>query len=43
LLYRLASIEALFIAYKIIQKNLADLLDDYYWKDDFLKINNLLT
>jgi len=37
----LASIEALYIAYMIGQRNIPELLNNYYWRDDFLKINNL--
>jgi len=32
----LASIEALFAAYKILGRDTAGLLDNYYWKDHFL-------
>ena len=39
--YGLASIEALYIAYLITKKDITGLLDNYYWKDEFLKINNL--
>lgn len=39
----LASIEALFIAFHIIGRDPAGLLDQYYWKEDFLKKNDLLT
>jgi pre-rRNA-processing protein TSR3 len=39
----LASIEALYLAYFLMKKNLDHLLDNYYWKDTFLKINNLKT
>lgn len=38
----LASIEALFIAYSILGRETKDLLKNYYWKEDFLKINNLI-
>jgi len=37
----LASIEALYIAYMITQRNTQSLLDNYYWKEQFLKSNNL--
>ncbi len=36
----LASVEALFIAYHILGYNTSGLLDHYYWKDDFLKLNS---
>jgi pre-rRNA-processing protein TSR3 len=35
----LASIEALYIAYRILGKNTEGILDHYYWKDHFL-LNN---
>ena len=35
----LASIEALFIAYFLTGKSTEGLLDNYYWKEDFLKKN----
>lgn len=35
----LASIEALYIAYLILGRNVDGLLDKYYWKDQFLEIN----
>jgi rRNA small subunit aminocarboxypropyltransferase len=35
----LASVEALFIAYKILNRESQGLLDNYYWKDAFLKKN----
>lgn len=38
----LASAEALFIAYKILGRDVSGLLDHYYWKDEFLKKNHLL-
>lgn len=37
----LASIEALFLAYMITKRDTNNLLDNYHWKDEFLKINNL--
>lgn len=37
----LASIEALYLSYLILGKPLNGLLDHYYWKDEFLKINLL--
>lgn len=36
----LASVEALFIAYHILGYDTSGLLDHYYWKDDFLKLNS---
>ena len=35
----LASIEALYIAYVLMGKNADGLLDNYYWKNDFLEKN----
>lgn len=37
----LASIEAIFIAYLILGRDTTGLLDNYYWKDDFLRYNQL--
>lgn len=37
----LASIEALFLTYHILGRNTEGLLDDYYWKEDFLNKNCL--
>ncbi len=37
----LASVEALFAAYHILQRPTAGLLDHYHWKDLFLSKNNL--
>lgn len=37
----LASVEALYAAYKILNRPLQGLLDNYYWKDSFLMANNL--
>lgn len=39
----LASIEALYIAFFILGRPLDGLLDHYYWKDAFLKLNPELT
>lgn len=36
----LASIEALYIAYHILDWDTTGLLDHYYWKEEFLKINS---
>jgi pre-rRNA-processing protein TSR3 len=38
----LASIEALYIAYKILERDMDGLLDRYYWKDLFLELNSAL-
>jgi pre-rRNA-processing protein TSR3 len=37
----LASVEALFLAYNILGHDTTGLLDNYYWKDQFLQINQL--
>lgn len=37
----LASIEALYLAYRILGRDVEGLLDHYYWKEDFLKLNQL--
>jgi pre-rRNA-processing protein TSR3 len=37
----LASIEALYLACLILERPTEGLLDHYYWKDEFLKINHL--
>jgi pre-rRNA-processing protein TSR3 len=37
----LASVEALFLAYQLLGRSTDGLLDGYYWKDPFLKNNNL--
>lgn len=39
----LASIEALYIAYHIMGKSAAGLLDNYYWKEKFLEKNKNFT
>ena len=39
--FGLASIEALYLAYLITGRDTDGLLDDYYWKQDFLRINDL--
>lgn len=36
----LASLEALYIAFSIMGRETEGLLDNYYWKEDFLKLNN---
>ncbi len=35
----LATVEALYIALKIMQKDTEGLLDHYHWKEDFLELN----
>jgi pre-rRNA-processing protein TSR3 len=37
----LASLEALFLAYRLLNRPTHGLLDHYYWKEDFLKKNSL--
>jgi pre-rRNA-processing protein TSR3 len=37
----LASVEALYLAHKILHRSTAGLLDHYYWKEKFLEINAL--
>lgn len=37
----LASVEALFIAHRILERSTENLLDHYYWKELFMKINDL--
>lgn len=36
----LASVEALFIAHRILGRSTENLLDHYYWKELFMKIND---
>jgi pre-rRNA-processing protein TSR3 len=38
----LASIEALYIAFKILGKDTSGILDNYYWKEQFLALNPTL-
>ena len=38
----LASVEALYIAYRILGRDGTGLLDNYYWKEEFLKKNEHL-
>lgn len=38
----LASIEAIYVAYLILQRDTSSLLDNYYWKEEFLIKNNNL-
>jgi len=37
----LASIEALYLAYMITKRDITGILDNYYWKENFLIINDL--
>lgn len=37
----LASVEAIFLSYYILGRNTEGLLDRYYWKDQFLEMNQL--
>lgn len=37
----LASIEALFLSYLILGRSTEGLFDNYYWKEDFFKLNGL--
>lgn len=37
----LASLEAIFIAYHLLGRDVSGLLDDYYWKQQFLSANGL--
>ena len=39
----LATVEALFLAYHILGRSTAGLLDHYRWADEFLRLNNLLS
>lgn len=39
----LASVEALFLAYHILGRPTAGLLDHYRWADEFLRINQLVS
>jgi pre-rRNA-processing protein TSR3 len=38
----LASVEALFLAHRILGRSYEDLLDFYYWKESFLRLNEFL-
>ena len=38
----LASVEALYIAYKLLGRDVEGMLDDYYWKELFLNRNKLM-
>lgn len=35
----LASLEAIYVAYKMLGRDTSGLLDDYYWKEQFFQIN----
>lgn len=37
----LATIEAVFAAYHILERDTAGLLDEYHWRDEFLRLNGL--
>jgi len=37
----LASVEALYVAYKILGRNVDGLLDSYHWKSEFFEVNNV--
>jgi pre-rRNA-processing protein TSR3 len=39
----LASIEALFLAYHVLGRPTAGLLDHYHWADEFLRLNGLVS
>lgn len=39
----LASIEAIYLAYLILGRSLVGLLDNYYWKEHFLKLNHIVS
>ncbi len=38
----LASIEAIYLSYRLMGRSVEGLLDRYYWKEQFLRINQLL-
>jgi pre-rRNA-processing protein TSR3 len=38
----LASIEALYIAYRVLGRPTEGLLDHYHWRDEFLRLNGFL-
>lgn len=38
----LASIEAIYLSYRILQRETKGLLDFYHWKDNFLRINQII-
>ncbi|PCI95681.1 hypothetical protein COB11_01475 [Candidatus Aerophobetes bacterium] len=35
----LATVEALYVALRVMKRDTQGLLDHYYWKDDFLELN----
>jgi pre-rRNA-processing protein TSR3 len=37
----LASLEAIYLCYRIFQRDTTGLLDHYYWKENFLKLNQI--
>ena len=37
----LASVEAIYLSYYLLQRDVTGLLDSYYWKEEFLKTNNM--
>lgn len=39
--FGLASVEALYLAYTLMQRDPSGLLDNYYWKEEFLRKNAL--
>ncbi len=39
----LATVEALFLAYRVLRRPTAGLLDHYRWAEEFLRLNNLLS
>jgi pre-rRNA-processing protein TSR3 len=38
----LASIEAIYLSYQLLQRETKGLLDNYYWKEQFLRINQII-
>lgn len=38
----LASIEAIYLSYCLLQRETEGLLDNYYWKEEFLSINQII-
>ena len=38
----LASIEAIYLSYQILKRETSSLLNNYYWKEQFLQINQLI-
>lgn len=37
----LASVEAIYLSYYLLNRDISGLLDNYYWKEQFLKLNNM--